>query len=163
MRNNISFHDDIDTVQNALYRIISYLDSLPSIPKENGSARFYAIDGDYIYIDEFPKMKLNKSLKIPGLSENESGEFISLVSFLKKNFITSASESRYKFWFFEYRKLDYPGDEDFRDIIVVRHNNDTIGLYVENKIIDHSKNLLLVAPKSREEFLKNYNEIKKEK
>jgi len=160
VRNSISLPDNVDTVQNALFLIIKYLDSLPDIPKEKGITTFYAIDGDYIHINDFPKRKLNNTLMIPGLTSKTSREFIKLVFFLKKNFITSASKSGFNYWYFDYRELSYSNYEDSRDIILIRNISDTVGLYVENKIIDQKKNLLLVAPKTREEVLKNYNEIK---
>lgn len=160
LRDRIVFTDNIDTVQNAMLRIITFMDSLPDIPKEKGIARFYAIDGDYIHINNFPKRKLSISVMIPGLTLKSGSEFIQLVFFLKKNFITSASKSGFNFWYFDYRELSNPDYEDSRDLVLYRNFSDTVGLYVENKIIDQEKNLLLLAPKSREEVIKNYNEIK---
>ena len=160
LRNRILFTDNIDSVQEALIQTITYLDSLPNTPEGDSIGIFYAIDNNNLKINGLFKRKLDNSLKIPGLSSTSSLEFIHLITFLKKNSITSATKSGYNFWYFGYKELDYPEHDYYRDIIVMQKSNDTIGLYVENKVIDQKKNLLLVAPISREEFLKNYNEIK---
>ena len=163
LRNHLIFNDNIDTLQAALFRIITFMDSMPGIQENNGITRFYVIKDDFIHISGITKMKINDSLLIPGLSARSSREFIQLVLYLKKNFITSTYKSRFDFWFYDYRALNYPDYEDTRDIVLIRNIRDTIGLYVENKIIDHKNQLLLVAPKSQEEVLRNYNEIENKK
>ena len=158
LRDRIVFNDNIDTVQNAMLRIITYMDSLPAIAEDGGISQFYVIHGDYLQISGFPKRKINNSI-LPGLTSKSRSEFIQLVLFLKRNFITSVYKTSNNTWFYDYRAFSNPDSEDPRDIVLNRNFNDTVGVYVENKIIDQEKNLLLLAPKSREEVLKNYNEI----
>ncbi len=147
-RNSILFKDSLDTVQNALLRLTNLLDSLPEVPKEAEVASHYALEGEFLYVNNFNKRKINDSIIIPGLSKVLSHEFIELILFLKKNFITAATQSsNSKIWFFAYHKLWNEEYDYYRDIVVFNKSSDTLNLYLDNQILDQKKNILLVAPK----------------
>lgn len=147
-RDSISFPDGIDTVQNALYHILNYMDSMSLSPDSSNPGDSYIIDGEYLYVSNFKKRKISDTMIIPGLSASSSFDFIQTILFLKRNHITSGYKSfSNDFWYFDYRKLSYEEFETTRDIVLIRGNSDTLHLSDDNKIIDQKKNILLVAAK----------------
>ena len=148
-RNQIVFEDPIDTVQNALFHVEQMLDSLPFAYHEKDDLAYYGLDNDgYLTFNKFHKHKISENLRIPGLSDEFSSTFLNLILFLRKNYISGAYQSlSTKIWTFSYRDLLEGGYDEVREIIVFNKDSDTLNLALDNKIIEHKGNLLLIAPK----------------
>lgn len=144
-RNIIAFQDSVEMVQNALHDLSSILNSLPQVPKELGVARRYALDDSVLYVNAYHPVKIN-SLIIPGVSKASTKDFIRLILFLQRNYITGAFKINND-WHFEYRKLYNENYDGYRDIILNESENDTLGLSGYYKILDKKRGILLVAYK----------------
>lgn len=147
-RNKIVFKDNIDTVQNALIHLQSLLDSLPPVQKGADFLPNYGLQNGYLSMNNFHQRRVSDTMTIPGLSKESSSKFINLALFLKDNFVSSANKPlNSNVWFFNYRKVFDENYDDIREIIVFKDKTDTVNLSVDNQILDHKRNLLLLAPK----------------
>lgn len=150
-RNNIKFKDPVETVEGKLKVMNNLLDKILPV---NGEMQNYFFDSDSnLYVNsqslgQVASLSIGKVKMFQNFSINEQEEFISILLFLNRNYLSSVFlDKSCKCYLYGYHQVDDPSFKDDRLIYLNESNRNYKTILIGREIMDKKGNLVLVGVK----------------